>query len=256
MNFFKKKQQNDPPTPSQPEDTRLDAGLEEGGELFEHLETSDTGLFEGMDTVQSPLSSIKHKNNNLEGFGANLKEDSEDNEEDDYDDEDDDDDVTSHPIEGMYDPADFSDLPVSEEVTELFDYILRYIPQKLELHSKLKPFIPDFIPAVGDIDAFIKVESDNPLQLGLTVLDEPTAKQSDPNIMELQLRSLSKSSSARMSKVKKVVNIHQDRKVVEKWIKDIDSLHRSKPPPTVQYSKQMPDVDLLMAEWPQAPVIF
>ena len=256
MNFFKKKQQNDPPTPSQPEDTRLDAGLEEGGELFEHLETSDTGLFEGMDTVQSPLSSIKHKNNNLEGFGANLKEDSEDNEEDDYDDEDDDDDVTSHPIEGMYDPADFSDLPVSEEVTELFDYILRYIPQKLELHSKLKPFIPDFIPAVGDIDAFIKVESDNPLQLGLTVLDEPTAKQSDPNIMELQLRSLSKSSSARMSKVKKVVNIHQDRKVVEKWIKDIDSLYRSKPPPTVQYSKQMPDVDLLMAEWPQAPVIF
>ena len=75
MNFFKKKQQNDPPTPSQPEDTRLDAGLEEEGELFEHLETSDTGLFEGMDTVQSPLSSIKHKNNNLEGFGANLKED-------------------------------------------------------------------------------------------------------------------------------------------------------------------------------------
>ena len=71
---------------------------------------------------------------------------------------------------------------------ELFDYIVRYVPQKIDLDYKLKPFIPDFIPAVGDIDAFIKVESNNPLELGLTVLDEPSAKQSDPNIMELQLR--------------------------------------------------------------------
>ena len=106
---------------------------------------------------------------------------------------------------------------------------------------------------MGDIDAFIKVESDNPLQLGLTVLDEPTARQSDPNIMELQLRSLSKRTSGRASQVKKVVNLGQaeDNKVVQKWIKDIDDLHRSKPPPTVQYSKQMPDIDFLMAEWPQ-----
>ena len=255
MNFFKKKQptelNTDPDTSTRDEDI-MDVGTEEGGELFENLETSDNGLFDGMDTVHSPLSSLKHKNNNLESFGANFKlgQDSGD-EEDDYDDDDDDDeDVLSQPVEGMYDPAEFSDLPVSQEITELFDYILRYVPQKLELDSKLKPFIPDFIPAVGDIDAFIKVESDNPLQLGLTVLDEPTAKQSDPNIMELQLRSLSKSSSARLSKVKKVVNIDKDRKVVEKWIQDIDSLHRSKPPPTVQYSRQMPDVDVLMAEWP------
>ena len=77
-----------------------------------------------------------------------------------------------------------------QDVKELFDYIVRYVPQKIELDYKLKPFIPDFIPAVGDIDAFIKVESNNPLELGLTVLDEPSAKQSDPNIMELQLRYL------------------------------------------------------------------
>ena len=77
-----------------------------------------------------------------------------------------------------------------QDVKELFDYIVRYVPQKIELDYKLKPFIPDFIPAVGDIDAFIKVESNNPLELGLTVLDEPSAKQSDPNIMELQLRFL------------------------------------------------------------------
>ena len=254
MNFFKKKQTEPKTEPdiSTQDEEMMDVGTEEGGELFENLETSDNGLFDGLDTVTSPLSSIKHKNTNLQSFGPNTKLGQDSGEdEDDYDEDDDDDeDVTSHPIEGLYDPAEFSDLPVSEEVTELFDYILRYVPQKLDLDSKLKPFIPDFIPAVGDIDAFIKVESDNPLQLGLTVLDEPTAKQSDPNIMELQLRSLSKSSSARLSKVKKVVNIDKDSKVVEKWILDIDSLHRSKPPPTVQYSRQMPDVDQLMAEWP------
>ena len=33
----------------------------------------------------------------------------------------------------------------------------RYTPQSIELDHKLKPFIPDFIPSVGDIDAFIKV---------------------------------------------------------------------------------------------------
>ena len=33
----------------------------------------------------------------------------------------------------------------------------RYTPQSIELEHKLKPFIPDFIPAVGDIDAFVKV---------------------------------------------------------------------------------------------------
>ena len=36
-------------------------------------------------------------------------------------------------------------------------YITRYTPQTIELDTKFKPFIPDYIPAVGDIDAFIKV---------------------------------------------------------------------------------------------------
>ena len=34
---------------------------------------------------------------------------------------------------------------------------IRYATQSIELEYRLQPFIPDFIPAVGDIDAFIKV---------------------------------------------------------------------------------------------------
>ena len=80
----------------------------------------------------------------------------------------------------------------------------------------------------------------------MTVLDEPSAKQSDPNIIELQLRSVTKTTNSRMSKIKKVKNIEAELKVVEKWIKDIDDLHRSKPAPTIQYSKPMPEIDHLM----------
>ena len=46
---------------------------------------------------------------------------------------------------------------MSSELKELFQHITRYTPQTVELDTKLKPFIPEFIPAIGDIDAFLKV---------------------------------------------------------------------------------------------------
>mgnify|MGYP001797614235 CR=1 FL=1 len=46
---------------------------------------------------------------------------------------------------------------VSEEVKELFSYIGRYKPHNIELETRLKPFVPEYIPAVGDIDEFLKV---------------------------------------------------------------------------------------------------
>ena len=42
----------------------------------------------------------------------------------------------------------------------MIENMLRYTPQKVDLETKFKPFIPDYIPAVGDIDAFIKVTID------------------------------------------------------------------------------------------------
>lgn len=37
-------------------------------------------------------------------------------------------------------------------------YIGRFKPAEIELETKLRPFIPDYIPSVGEIDAFIKVQ--------------------------------------------------------------------------------------------------
>ena len=95
-----------------------------------------------------------------------------------------------------------------------------------------------------------QVESDNPLQLGLSTLDEPAAKQSDPSIMELQLRSLTKTAGGRVASVKRVACVERELKVVDKWIQDIEELHRAAPAPSLQYTKPMPGVDALLAVWP------
>lgn len=39
----------------------------------------------------------------------------------------------------------------------LLVFSFRYTPKMINIEHKLLPFIPDFIPAVGDIDAFLKV---------------------------------------------------------------------------------------------------
>ena len=71
-------------------------------------------------------------------------------------DDDDDDDVAIPPVEGSYDPSDYDTLDVDSETRDLFSFIMKYTPQTVELDHKFKPFIPDYIPAVGDIDAFIR----------------------------------------------------------------------------------------------------
>ena len=60
---------------------------------------------------------------------------------------------------------------MSDDVRELFKFIGRYQAHTIDLESKLKPFIPDYIPSVGSIDEFIKVPrpDSKPDFLGLKV---------------------------------------------------------------------------------------
>ncbi|KAK9807470.1 hypothetical protein WJX72_000119 [[Myrmecia] bisecta] len=154
-----------------------------------------------------------------------------------------------------YRASDYADLPVSKDLRDLFQYITRYKPQNLQLDAPLKPFIPDYIPAVGDIDEFIKVPRPDgrPDYLGLKVLDEPAARQTDPSVLALQLRQTSK-RAAKVSGddevVSKVENASKNSKRLDEWIQNIGTLHKSKPPSSVSYSKNMPDIDALMEQWP------
>ena len=62
-------------------------------------------------------------------------------------------------IVGAYNSKDYTTLNVTAEVRDLFQYIERYKPHEVELESTLKCFIPEYIPAIGEMDAFIKVST-------------------------------------------------------------------------------------------------
>jgi len=159
---------------------------------------------------------------------------------------------TEQVAEGMYDPNEYAHLQVSQEVQELFQYITRYKPHHIELETKMKPFIADYIPAVGEIDPFVKVPrpDSKPDNLGLTVLDEPSSQQSDPTVFTLQLRAVTKSSAAQPMLVRSIELAEKNPKQISNWVHSINDLHRHKPAPSVRYSKPMPDIEALMQIWP------
>ncbi|KAM3857733.1 intraflagellar transport protein 46 homolog [Diretmus argenteus] len=238
------------PTPRAPRQSKLRQRSRTGRGLMATNSSSDE--FDEEDTLQKAKEPI----NGQRGVSPNEEDDEEEEEEEEEDSDEDDSDDEDEPgsvLEGAYDPADYDNLRVPTEIKELFQYITRYTPQPIELDHKLKPFIPDFIPAVGDIDAFLKVprpdgKADN---LGLLVLDEPCVKQSDPTVLSLWLSEETKQHGAtELKKVTSVPSAQKNPRVLDSWMESISELHRSKPPASVHYSRSMPDVDNLMQEWP------
>ncbi|OWZ09688.1 hypothetical protein PHMEG_00017566 [Phytophthora megakarya] len=153
---------------------------------------------------------------------------------------------------GAYKESDYAHLKVSHEIRELFQYIGRFKAQEIELETRLKCFIPEYIPAVGDMDAFLKVPRPDGQadQLGLKMLDEPSLNQSDATVLDLQLRSTSKKKHGDIV-VRSIENAEKAPREIDRWIKSIADLHRTKPPPQVHYTKTMPDIESLMQVWPE-----
>ena len=153
-----------------------------------------------------------------------------------------------------YNPQDYAHLNAraSREVQELFTYITAYQPVMQELPSKLRPFIPDYIPSVGDLDPFCKIPRPDgrPDYLGLHVVDEPCANQSNPAVVKIGLQYQSKVQSPAVF-VDCVEDAANRPNVIDKWVADIKKLHYKKPLPTVNYSKPMPDIEALLQVWPQ-----
>ena len=52
---------------------------------------------------------------------------------------------------------ELKDLNLEPEVKEIFNYLTDYHPYSEPLETKLKPFIPEYIPAVGEVEAFLKI---------------------------------------------------------------------------------------------------
>lgn len=154
---------------------------------------------------------------------------------------------------GAYDPAEFANLNVSPEIRALFEHIGRYKPHDIELETKLKCFVPDYIPAVGEIDGFTKPDRPDGREeaLGVQRLDEPGPFQSDPTVVELQLRALAKKTDMEPTLVRSIENADKRPREIDKWIQSVANLHRNKPAPEVRYSRSMPEIENLMQVWPE-----
>lgn len=152
-----------------------------------------------------------------------------------------------------YDKTRYANLNVPQDVRELFQYMDRYNPEVYDIETVLKPFIPEFIASIGDIDGFLKVPrpDDKHDSLALAVVDEPSAKQSDPTVVALQLRANSRRSNVGPVEIR-TVQPDKEPKEIAAWIANIAEMHSKKPLPAVHYTRAMPDIEQLMQEWPPA----
>ena len=49
--------------------------------------------------------------------------------------------------------------------------------------------------------------------------------------------------------IRSLEDAEKNPKQIQQWISNVNELHKSRPPPTVQFTKTMPDIELLMQEW-------
>ncbi|KAH8851567.1 Intraflagellar transport protein 46 like [Schistosoma japonicum] len=140
--------------------------------------------------------------------GSSDDDDDNDDDEDEDDDDDDDDENANIPdaTEGVYNPADYEHLTVSSEIKEIFEYI-----QSKSYTNAIRYFLKILVPRPDG----------KPDYLGLLVLDEPCANQSDPTVLDLQLRALSKQTTT--------------KQVIPKFV-----------------LLNMPEISQLMSEWPKS----
>uniref|UniRef100_A0A182QQ16 Intraflagellar transport protein 46 homolog n=1 Tax=Anopheles farauti TaxID=69004 RepID=A0A182QQ16_9DIPT len=161
--------------------------------------------------------------------------------------------------EKEFNPKLYENIDAPGEVKDLFQYISRYTPQRIAIDFKLKIFIPEFIPAVGDIDAFLKVCPPGPVSekkskklaghiqnLGLMILDEPCGDQSDSVLLQMKLRSI---FTKPIETPSAIVRSARD---IDRWITEIQALRASQSVQSVSAQKQpIVNIDSLMSEWPE-----
>ena len=113
----------------------------------------------------------------------------------------------------------------------------------------LKPFIQDYIPAIGEVDAFLKTPRPDESKeiLGLEKLDEPCLNQSKRSYLDLMIKQFYKGKKKLHNQtIHSIQNAHKKSKEVAGWIQDVENLQKNKQAPSVFYSNKMPEVDDLM----------
>ncbi|OHT06844.1 hypothetical protein TRFO_25095 [Tritrichomonas foetus] len=158
----------------------------------------------------------------------------------------------SHNMGGSLD----DDGDLTSDMGSLFSLINKFQPEPVEISVHWKPFLPELVPAIGTIDAFIKVprpdgEMDD---LGLVILDEPSISQSNPQILRMELREqygITSAANEGDAYIGFIEDPQNNRKALTSWLESIEEIHRNRPPPTFIYSSKMPELEQLMEPWPE-----
>jgi len=86
--------------------------------------------------------------------------------------------------------------------------------------------------------------------LGISVLDEPCLNAEDKTVLELKYVQSKNVARAAPMTVDSIDTADKKPREVSRWISSVQDLHKTRPPPTVNYTKNMPDIESLMQEWP------
>jgi intraflagellar transport protein 46 len=87
--------------------------------------------------------------------------------------------------------------------------------------------------------------------LGIDILDEPCLNSEDKTVLQMKyLNSNTISNAQEDINVDSIELADKNPKEISRWISNVQGLHETKPLPTVSYSKNMPEMDKLMEEWP------
>ncbi|OHT07775.1 hypothetical protein TRFO_23877 [Tritrichomonas foetus] len=152
-------------------------------------------------------------------------------------------------------PGNFPNAP---ELAPLFAMISNFQPPPLEISPHFKPFLPELVPSIGAIDAFIKVPRPDGEQdpLGLILLDEPSIGCSNPQILKMQLREkFSVVSGASASQGDGYIGFiekptENGGKELSSFLESYDEISRNRAAPNIAYSYKMPELEELMDFWP------
>ncbi|VDO22468.1 unnamed protein product [Haemonchus placei] len=124
----------------------------------------------------------------------------------------------------------------NEEELQLLSFVNAYHPEEIRPRPLLKLFIMDYLPAIGDIDAMIKIP--RPDEVGLA------------KYPPLNLFNRIKVTTQEDAPVKQLERADKSSHEIDKWITNIKELHRTRPSQsTVQFRSPMPDIESLMQEF-------
>ncbi|ETO17859.1 hypothetical protein RFI_19454 [Reticulomyxa filosa] len=162
----------------------------------------------------------------------------------------------------FYNPRDYNNLQVTKEIQKVFEVIEQFEAEEIELETQLKPFIPQYLPSIGNIETFIKPPrpDGNKDLLGLNFLDEPKLQQSDPSTLDLQLRMYFyyikhvhkyTTQSINSKIIRSIERADKNPQKITHWIENIQHLHTNvlhngNIENNLLFNKPMPEISQLM----------